>query len=218
MQLGFREGYRALQIQLYHPSPTATHFRTVSAEVIQSDPLIVGLANQLLSLDRNVEKITDERLAASGFAAPPRSATVEINTAEPERSLLDVAQNRYAERRRRVEIFGDAGLFGEPGWDILLDLYIAHATERSVSVSSACIGSASPPTTGLRWLISLEEAGLVSRERDPKDQRRILVRLSEDGIDSMESFLREISGKSVPLRRSPSKRRKRTQSRKTFSR
>ena len=39
-------------------------------------------------------------------------------------------------------------LFGEPAWDILLDLYIANVENKPVSVSSACIGSAAPPTTG----------------------------------------------------------------------
>lgn len=79
-------------------------------------------------------------------------------------------------------------MFGEPAWDILLDLYIAHADGKPVSVSSACIGSAAPPTTGLRWLGVLAEEGLVVRENYADDHRRVLVRLTRAGITAMERF------------------------------
>lgn len=98
------------------------------------------------------------------------------------------ARNLYATRRRRAAIFGHSELFGEPAWDILLDLYVAHSERKPVSVSSACIGSAAPPTTGLRWLGLLAEHDLVMREHDPNDQRRVLVRLTDKGIAAMDEF------------------------------
>ena len=98
------------------------------------------------------------------------------------------AREAYATRRKRGAIFGNAELFGEPAWDILLDLYIAHVEKKSVSVSSACIGSAAPPTTGLRWLGVLTENGLILREHDPEDQRRVLVRLTEQGLAAMDEY------------------------------
>ncbi len=104
------------------------------------------------------------------------------------RKYAEMARATYAKRRKRVAIFGDPELFGEPGWDILLDLYIAQIEEKPVSVSSACIGSASPPTTGLRWLGVLADQKLVEREHDPDDQRRVLVRLSEKGLSAMDAY------------------------------
>ncbi|WP_337661393.1 winged helix DNA-binding protein [Erythrobacter sp. Alg231-14] len=98
------------------------------------------------------------------------------------------ARQVYDKRRRRTALFGNAELFGEPAWDILLDLYIAHAEKKPVSVSSACIGSAAPPTTGLRWLGVLAENDLILREHDPEDQRRVLVRLTDRGIASMDQY------------------------------
>ena len=100
----------------------------------------------------------------------------------------EVARQVYDKRRRRTALFGNAELFGEPAWDILLDLYIAHAEGKPVSVSSACIGSAAPPTTGLRWLGVLAENELVLREHDPEDQRRVLVRLTDRGIAAMDKY------------------------------
>ena len=100
----------------------------------------------------------------------------------------DFAREAYATRRRRAAIFGSDELFGEPAWDILLDLYVADADKKPVSVSSACIGSAAPPTTGLRWLGVLAEHNLVMREHDPEDQRRVLVRLTERGLEAMDDY------------------------------
>lgn len=100
----------------------------------------------------------------------------------------ELAREAYAKRRRRGTIFDNDELFGEPAWDILLDLYIAHAENKAVSVSSAYIGSAAPPTTGLRWLGVLGEQDLIVREHDPDDQRRVLVRLTERGLEAMDRY------------------------------
>ena len=116
-------------------------------------------------------------------------APLHVDPSHRRSLLLQAAQMRYDERRKRSAIFGHSELFGEPAWDILLDLYIAHAKGKEVSVSSACIGSAVPPTTGLRWLGILQATGLVVREHDSGDQRRVLVRLSHEGIEKMEAFL-----------------------------
>lgn len=105
-----------------------------------------------------------------------------------DRRYLTLARQAYNLRRKRAAIFGNPELFGEPAWDILLDLYIAHGESKPVSVSSACIGSAAPPTTGLRWLGVLADHGFVVRENDPEDHRRVLVRLTRSGVTAMERF------------------------------
>lgn len=109
----------------------------------------------------------------------------------PRRPLgqLALARKIYALRRKRAAIFGNPDLFGEPAWDILLDLFIAQAESKDVSVSSACIGSAAPATTALRWLGVLVEEGLITRENDPQDNRRVLVRLTSAGLTAMTRFL-----------------------------
>ncbi len=112
----------------------------------------------------------------------------QTRSARTGRNRLALARNAYALRRRRTAIFGNPDLFGEPAWDILLDLYIAHAEDKSVSVSSACIASASPATTGLRWLGILAEEGLIVRENDAGDHRRVLVRLTPAGLAAMDRY------------------------------
>jgi hypothetical protein len=143
-----------------------------------------GESSQLLPLrSANGERDLRQHIHRT-HALPENGGSLE------QRRILyaEFAREAYATRRRRSRIFQNDELFGEPAWDILLDLYIAHVEKKSVSVSSACIGSAAPPTTGLRWLGVLADQQLVMREHDPEDQRRVLVRLTERGLTAMDEY------------------------------
>jgi hypothetical protein len=136
--------------------------------------------------------LADELMAiAARLRQAAEGAAEEADPPRPSRSArnhLAMARKTYALRRKRAAIFGNPDLFGEPAWDILLDLFIAQGEGKPVSVSSACIGSAAPATTGLRWLGVLADEGLIVRENDPEDNRRVLVRLTPAGRAAMERF------------------------------
>lgn len=102
---------------------------------------------------------------------------------------LDVAKSIYRARRKRDQLLGELSPFGEPGWDILLDLYICGLEGRRVSVNSACIAAMVPPTTGLRWLALLEGTGALVRTRDHGDKRRAWVTLTEQGRSALTAYL-----------------------------
>ena len=77
--------------------------------------------------------------------APIRSSTASTPdqrrefVSERHRRMVNAeyAREAYNIRRRRADIFGNAELFGEPAWDILLGLYIAHVEDKPVLVSNA---------------------------------------------------------------------------------
>ena len=140
------------------------------------------LADELMAIAARL------REAAEGDAGAELGETPPARSSRPARSHLALARKTYALRRKRASIFGNPDLFGEPAWDILLDLYIAAGEGKPVSVSSACIGSAAPATTGLRWLGVLADEGLVVREADAEDHRRVLVRLTPSGQAAMDRF------------------------------
>jgi hypothetical protein len=122
-------------------------------------------------------------------AAEPGSQVAPHPTLSGEQATwVATARRMYHARRRRDELFGGAHLFGEPAWDILLDLFIAASEGKRISITSACIGAAAPPTTALRWLNLLEREGLIEREGDSKDMRRSYVRLSRLGVSRMTEF------------------------------
>ena len=87
------------------------------------------------------------------------------------------ARKLLAQRRRREQIL-DADLFGEPIWDMFLDLFASAAEDRPVSVSSLCIASGAPTTTALRSVAMLVNRGLLLRTQDVRDGRRVLIELS----------------------------------------
>jgi hypothetical protein len=156
---------------------------------IQSSELFHPLADELMAIAARIRSAT----GASREYSPSGEAMVQPMQ-RPSRNHLALARHAYNLRRKRNAIFGNADLFGEPAWDILLDLFIAQAEGKSVSVSSACIGSAAPATTGLRWLGLLADEGLVVRENDPEDNRRVMVRLTSSGTTAMERFFNEVGG------------------------
>jgi DNA-binding transcriptional ArsR family regulator len=127
----------------------------------------------------------EQRAKALLFSADPAQVPVPPTRESP---ALTLARMLYAERRRRDRSF-PADIFGEPSWDILLDLFVARGEGRRVPTTSACIGAHVPPTTALRWLRLLEGHGLVEREEDERDGRRTFVRLSAKGMDLVGKFL-----------------------------
>ena len=127
--------------------------------------------------------------ASLGDAAPgDRSAFRQL---EHDSDLwLLAAKDLYKERLARRRYFS-ANLFGEPAWDILLDLYIAEKENRVTSVTSACLGAQVPQTTAIRWIRMLEQEGLVVRDQDRHDGRRRLLRMSEKGYARMTGYIAE---------------------------
>lgn len=105
--------------------------------------------------------------------------------------LGKVAERAWAERRARDQAFGDRGLFGEPAWDILLDLAMSESRGQDVPVSSASIGSGIPLTTALRHVQLLIEAGLIEKRVDITDKRRSFLRLTKEGKRRLLSYADE---------------------------
>jgi hypothetical protein len=109
-------------------------------------------------------------------------------------SALDEARHHYKARRSRTNLFGVPELFGEPAWDMLVDLFIASEEGKRISVSSLCIASAVPMTTALRWIAILETRNLILRTTDPVDARRFFISLAPETHSKIKThFERERS-------------------------
>jgi len=100
-------------------------------------------------------------------------------------------------RRMRDQYMGE-GLFEDPAWDMLLDLYAAHLEHAQVSVSSLCIAAAVPPTTALRWISRMTDAGLFEREPDPFDRRRAFMMLSPRAAEGMAGYFTALRQAGLP--------------------
>jgi hypothetical protein len=119
------------------------------------------------------------------FAAMPRSFVPEERMLDRQRAK---AVRRMLRQRRMREQYFPADLFADPAWDMLLDLCAARLERQPVSVSSLCIAAAVPPTTALRWITTMHDAGLFGREADPSDKRRAHITLTQRAADGMRGY------------------------------
>ncbi|KRA82782.1 winged helix DNA-binding protein [Altererythrobacter sp. Root672] len=108
-------------------------------------------------------------------------------------SLPDARMIRRIIRNRHIRSrFFDGALFADPAWDILLDLTAARIESIRVSVTSLCIASGVPPTTALRWIGQMIEAGLLQRNEDDADRRRAFIALTDRAAEMMARYFAEV--------------------------
>ena len=120
---------------------------------------------------------TAYRIKPQGFVA----------SATPDATML---RQVIRQRKRRANLFPGIE-FSDPAWEMLLDLKAAKGERRNVSVSSLCIASGVAPTTALRWIGHMIEAGLVVRHEDEEDRRRVYISLTDYAAAAMARYFSE---------------------------
>ena len=123
----------------------------------------------------------------------PNSDETSIGISELDSRRAKVAQNLLAIRRKRDEIFGEE-LFADPFWEALLALYVARAKGHSMSVASLCAATRSPSSSALRYIKEMHAKGLISRDIDSSDNRRVSVTLTEKSLRMMQDILDNSDG------------------------
>lgn len=146
-------------------------------------------ASALSSVAEAISKKLDRkgRGISIGRAASPSQTTRAS-------SLLALAERLLAHRLEREQHFPE-DLFGEPAWEMLLDLFCQYERQTWISCKSLAVASRAPETTALRYIDKLEAAGLISRKKDLKDKRVTLVGLSEEGAARVTQFLENLAEK-----------------------
>lgn len=139
----------------------------------------------------NLEPIAEAPMVSFLFPShfPPVDDDVSPIANLNDQKLADFAAHCIRERERRKRYF-NADLFGEPIWDILLDLFISTAFGKPTTVKSSTIASGVPQTTALRYLNLLEERGIVERSASPNDGRAVILRLTYPAMAAMREYLR----------------------------
>src|SRR5206468_3604882 len=103
---------------------------------------------------------------------------VDAGAESDSRATLEFALKIRAAREMR-RMYLSPAIFGEPGWDMLLSLFIAEFDGPRLSVGRLTALSGAPSTTALRWLDYLQKERLVSRERNPTDARSDFIGLTD---------------------------------------
>lgn len=121
-----------------------------------------------------------------------------VRTARPPLPDPRMVRRMIRQRQLRARFF-DGELFADPAWDMLLDLIAAQGENVRVSVTSLCIASGVPPTTALRWIGQMTEAGLFERVLDECDRRRAFINLTDRASDGMARYFDHIGADAAHL-------------------
>lgn len=95
---------------------------------------------------------------------------------------------RKESKRREI---GGGELFGDPAWEMLLDLLLAKIEGREVAVSSACIASGAPMSTALRLVRRLVAEEVLCRLPDEHDRRRHFLVINPNLEQPLIDYLSE---------------------------
>jgi CheY-like chemotaxis protein/DNA-binding MarR family transcriptional regulator len=117
-------------------------------------------------------------------------------SAPTDEDLLTVLRSLKRTSDQRSEFF-DQSIFGDPCWDILLELTAARIQGQPVPVSSACNATHLPFSTALRYVRQLVDLGLIKRWRDPNDRRRDLLDVDDATFESMKTLVGNMRRKIV---------------------
>jgi len=146
-------------------------------------------AISLWNLHRSLTKLADE-LADVARGADSRSGN--DNAVEDGKAAL--APREYFEallrqRRARDRYFGST-LFGEPAWDIMLELMIARIDGREMKISELGAASIAPGIAARQYVEALADAKLVERYEDADDEGDCYLALSSEAARRMAELYR----------------------------
>lgn len=135
-----------------------------------------------------LESTLDEMLAILRRLDVGVQDSIEPVPAPDQVQLVRVA--KAAIRMREIQRkYLPASYFDEPALNILLDLFVAAAEDRTVYVNDACIASHTPTSTALRWISVLVRDGFAARIRDEVDARRTILAITPEGNKALSGLL-----------------------------
>jgi DNA-binding MarR family transcriptional regulator len=86
-----------------------------------------------------------------------------------------------------------AGMFGEPAWELLLNLYVMDIDGPRLTIGALIETAECPQTTALRWLHYLQDQGLIVKQEHPGDARTAFVRLTDKARLALDQYLSKTS-------------------------
>ncbi len=104
-----------------------------------------------------------------------------VRNASTARRLLDIS--------RQADTMFDGPLLSNPGWDILLDLFIQRSEGRCISIISVCVAANAPTSTVLRYIEAMMDSGTIVKRISPEDGDGLLIDLSEAAYARLNKIL-----------------------------
>lgn len=153
-----------------------------SMEIDSPLRLLLQAEAQILAAQATISKVLDE---LDGHAQRPHRLTDTLDN----QTLAAIARRMIIKRRLRDRLLCMPEFFGEPAWDMMLALFVAHLEEKPVSAAAASCLSTVSDHTGQRYLKALEKKGLVERVFEEGDDRVVLVKLTQSAVALMAQLI-----------------------------
>jgi len=130
-----------------------------------------------LPLATRISRIADALFDTSFTGSPPSSEKVG-----------DAIRARHLRHRYFPET-----IFGEPAWDMLLELLDAELEARQVTITNLCEAAGVPGSVGMRWLSSLVAEKLVRRRSDPYNAFCEFIELEPGTSTAFRRYFEDLS-------------------------
>ena len=170
------------------PTPSSADLSVTERLVALARSLDIAVVDHIVVTATSHRNILRETISSAGRAAQSpgqRAGREELRSADGAVDAdlsVALANARRSVRRHflRRQLIGADGLFGEPAWDMLLELFIAHCEGATVPTGALGIGSGLSSSSAQRLVQRLIDARLISSAPDPDDRRRHFVSLSPE--------------------------------------
>lgn len=166
---------------------------------LKGDPAAVeadeNLGLEMARLGEKLLRVAEELKGGATRASMPP----EVRDMLDDTALAAIARSIFRARQRRQRQFSPR-ILGEPGWDMLLELFIHKALDAPLSTKSLCLAAGVPRSTALRMMRQLEEEGLLHRSRSDADKRIATVEMTPHGFSLMRLYVTDgITRSEMPL-------------------
>ncbi|KFG89446.1 DNA repair protein RadC [Sphingobium herbicidovorans NBRC 16415] len=155
--------------------------------------LDVEVLDHIIVTPTRLHHIICERRSAAR-RANPASFTLRSEVLPEDEAIDRACRNAETVLRRRIlrrQLVGSAELFGEPAWDMLIDLFIHECKGQQLSMSSLCATAGIPTSSAMKLAQRLCEAGILERTPDLFDGRRTLMKIAPEVGHRLRAYFAE---------------------------
>lgn len=175
------------------PTPSDNDIRVTERLVDIGRALDIELIEHIIVTQRNHRTLSVSKTRPKRTSGLP--LTLRDGRRDQEANPKDVADVALVNARRtlrrrllRKQLLGNDELFGEPAWDMLIDLFLHEGDAKPVSTSSLGIASGLGMSSALRLVQRLCDAELLVRTSDPSDGRRNFIRLAPEVAHRLTAY------------------------------
>jgi len=139
-------------------------------------PIWTGILQSVSAIPGQIRRRLTNMLAAQ---VPSRNG---------ETAALVNARRHLHDRKTRENVFGRPEFFGDPAWNMLVELFIAHEERRDLTAAQLCGRAGAALQTAHRWLAIMEREGLVMAVHAASNETDRKIFISSASIQNMHRY------------------------------